>query len=503
MDDRPGRDYRARVLRHALLVIVLAGCKPAEEPPRRPAVVPGGVATRPALGQPAGTVRVTERIGDVSAAPPVIGGVHTPAADALAVNDAADASGSLPDGVAGDLDATPDAGDAAVEWPVRPEDLPADLIASLAAEVPQAARDEARRLNKLGLEAHKKLALDAAEGHYRAALEGFAAFPFARYNLACALALHKRDDEALFHLAVLRHLMDARRDDASRERLEAARVDADFDLLRDDPRFRALTGATGVVVSWVAGTGGDLGKKQAQALVKALREARWPARTASKPWQIPISVSTIRVRGGDPIAEAAAKAIASVLQEASPEASAVAWPVEIGAPLPPEAPPILVIVMIGMPDPLDSEGQPAPAPPDEGSPESEPRAPRPVELPGPDAPGQPAGDAPFATFTDALGKRLRAQRSVTGGVERHQLELKPTGFFAWEVSRPDGVRQRRSGRWSGGESRLLLSYKETTETPSPSDPSAAPAIRVVDGLTSDLRIEVGPRGVVLDGLPFQ
>jgi len=453
---------------------------------------------------------VTERVnelGDTPLAPPVIGGVaRAPELDAT--------DGEAGDTTAGAVDAIlmdgtaglPDAGaDAVVVLPVTPEDLPPELIAQLAAEVPQSARDEARRLNKLGLEAHKKLALDVAQGHYRSALEGFPAFPFARYNLACALALQKHDDEALFHLAVLRHLMDVRRDDASRERLEAARVDADFELLRGDPRFRALTGATGVIVSWVAGGTGESGRKQAQALVKALREARWPARTASTAWQTPVPASTIRVRADDAVAEAAAKAIAIVLQEASPEASAASWPIEIGAPLPPEAPPIVVIIVTTPPDPASD----APVAPDAtGGPDSAdaPAAPRPIDAPAPDAPRQPDATnegAPFTTLADALGKRLRAQRAVSSGVEHHQLELKATGFFSWEVTRPDGVRKRRTGRWSGGDTRMTLVYKETTETPSPSDPTAAPAITVSDGLTSDLRVEVGARGVILDGLAFQ
>jgi len=488
------------MLRRALLIIVLSSCKPAEEPPRRPSSVPGIDVTRPDLGPPAGNVRVTERVTELTSAvdrptaPPVIGGVarapdHDTAdsaiPDVIAMLDAAQAE---------TVDAGPEA-DGTETFPVRPEDLPAELIALLALDVPQSARDEARRLNKLGLEAHKKLALDAAQVSYRTALDGFPAFPFARYNLACALALQKRDAEALFHLAVLRHLMDVRRDTVSRERLEAARVDADFDQLRDDPRFRALSGATGVLVSWVAGDVAGIGRKEAQALAKTLRERRWPARAASTPWQGLIPASTIRVRGGDPIAETAAKAIANLLQDASPEASATGWPIEIGAPLPPEAPPIVVIL---------TSGQPAVAP---ESPEAPSEAvPGDVAAPAPLPPSDsapPPDGTTFTTLADALGKRLRADRPVSGGLEHHQIEFKPTGFFVWDLVRPDGVRKRRSGRWSGGATQLSLTYKETTETPNPSAPSEAPAITIVEGLSSELKVEVGATAVVLDGLAFQ
>jgi len=500
------------MLRYALLVVVVSNCKPAEEPPRRPSVAVDATSSRPQLGPPVGGVRVTERVAasDSPTAPPMIGGVARAELDA-----SADTPGVQPADTQV-LDTGPTAGEIAsdvladgeVGFPVRPEDLPAELIALLAQDVLQSARDEARRLNKSGLESHKKLALDDAKQHYRDALVSFPSFPFARYNLACALALQKRDDEALFHLAVLRHLMDVRRDNVARERLEAARVDADFELLRDDPRFRELTGATGVVVTWVALE--PESKKDAQALVKALREARWPARTASTAWPATVPSNTIRVRGGDAIAETAAKAIADVLQAASADASAASWPIEIGAPLPADAPPIVVIVSRGAAEltaapeglPRDEPMVANPTPTDPDPADPVPVRPTPLEPVVPTAP-PPNDGSPFTSLADALGKRLRAERSITGGVERHQLELKATGFFAWNVIQPDGVRKRRAGRWGGGEKRLSLTYKETTETPSPSDPTAAPGITVVEGLTNDLRIEIGPHGLTLDGLVFQ
>ncbi len=471
------------MLRNSIVALVALcwGCKPAEEPPRRLAAAVEIAPSPSVLGPPTGNVRVTERVAiaaDPVDAPPLIGIVAR--ADQPDTADASDTIENVADAVVdGGIEVGPD-----VAYPTRPEDLPPELIAALAADYPTSARDEARRLNKLGLEAHKKLALDEAAEAYTKALEGHPPFPFARYNLACARALQKRNDEALFHLAVLRHLSDERSDKASRERLEAARIDSDFDLLRDDPRFRALTGATSVLVTWVGG--GELGRKEALVLVKALRDARWPARAASTPWQALVPANVMRVRGGDAIAEAAAGAMSKALQDAALDASAAGWPIEIGAPLPPDAPPIIVIIASTGEAP-EAEIPPEVAPTEPGG------APTPTAPPAPEP-------ASYKGLSDVLGKRLRAEREAEGGSEHHSLELKATGFFTWDIALPGGVRKRRAGRWSGNERQLSLSFKETTETPVAGAP---PDITVEEGLSRELRVEVNAQGVVLDGVIFR
>lgn len=468
------------MLRMSLVVLttLASACKPAEEPPRRLASAVEIAPSPSVLGPPTGNVRVTERVAivtDPNEAPPVIGDVAHVDAEAPDTSDATEnAAEAIVDAVA---EVGPD-----VVFPTRPEDLPPELIAALAADYPATVRDEARRLNKLGLEAHKKLALDEAAETYTKALEGYPPFPFARYNLACARALQKRNDEALFHLAVLRHLSDERSDKAARERLEAARIDGDFELMRDDPRFRALTGATNVLVTWVGG--GVLGRKEALVLVKALRDAKWPAKAATTPWQSLVPGNVVRVRAGDAIAEAAASAMAKALQDAALEASAAGWPIELGAPLPPDAPPIIVIIA-GTAD-ANELPEVAPAEPDPA-------------IGAPTTP-EPTG---YKTLADVLGKRLRAERSGEGGSEHHTLELKATGFFAWDIALPGGVRKRRAGRWSGNEERLSLSFKETTETPAADDPAAPPTITVEEGMSRALRVEVGAQGVTLDGVVFR
>ncbi len=505
----------------ACIFALLAACKPAEEPARR--VRDAGLEVAAGLQPPAESIVVTERVGaplgvdpipesppPSGDAPPLIGDFGAP--DAGPATEVTSAPGG--DAAVADDETTPEVTDDGVgAHAARADELPAALVAELAREVPADAREEARRLNKLGLDAHRKLSLDLAKDHYVAALEAFPAFPFARYNLACAFALQKRDAEALHHLAVLAHLADRRGDEVSRDRLAAARIDADFDLLRADPRFRALTGATEIQVGWAAGAQAASDRKEAQRLVKLLRERRWPARLASTPWQPPGAQSGVRVRAGDPIAETTARAIADLLLELSEEASPRAWPIEIGAALPPEAPPIVVLVAPApATPPAARDGDAAPAvPDDEGdAARTDPPTPEPpAEDAPPASPLEPAAapapePAAAPALADLLGQRMRAQRATRIGVEHHRLELKATGFFTWELTRPDGVRKRRTGRWSGaGEELLVTVTRETTETSAPDDPSAPPHVRVDDGLAREhpLRLEAG--GVALDGLSFQ
>lgn len=150
------------------------------------------------------------------------------------------------------LPAEPVAADNAQSWlPTKPVDSPADLAvvppvigmptlhpavqAALQRKATRKQKLEARRLNSEGLHRHKKGDYGQAAEKYRDALavDGRARFP--RYNLACALALLGKSDEALQHLLALREL-------GHEAKLADARVDADFVSMRADARFVALSG---------------------------------------------------------------------------------------------------------------------------------------------------------------------------------------------------------------------------------------------------------------------
>ena len=115
------------------------------------------------------------------------------------------------------------------------------------ARVPARPEDEsaAQQLNAQGLKHHKRLDLSKAAAQYRAALRAWPGHLYARYNLACALQLQRRPQEAVDHLAILAGLQDRGGLDLLRE----ARLDEDFSGAREDLRFRQLTGYVPVEVS--------------------------------------------------------------------------------------------------------------------------------------------------------------------------------------------------------------------------------------------------------------
>ncbi|MBL8786184.1 MAG: hypothetical protein JNJ59_14895, partial [Deltaproteobacteria bacterium] len=413
----------------AALVLGLMACKPAAEPPRRASAetafdVQGGAR----LGPPP-ELSVTERVqrGD-DLAPPVVGEVARPDPTAADAGPASDTADTVAPDTAADAtvaDAADTLGDA-FTWVADPDRLPPEVLDALARKPSAAEREEARKLNKTGLEAQKKLALDEAMAAYRAALDQWAGAPFPRFNLACALALSKADDEALFHLAVL--AFSARNDKTSSDRLDAARLDADFERLRKDERFRTLTGATEIEITWVSGRAGEDGRKEARRLVQVLRDGKWLAKATSSPWpdnaQAP-ATSVIRVRAGDPIAERAARALQALLVAApKPDEAPQSWPIEEG-PLPTDGPPIAVVVAAPReadPVPVD----PVPAPDDPT---------RPIEpVPGdsvrpgdPVRPGEPATPPPDGEkpgeLADYLGRKLRAEARGPAGSDHHLFEL--------------------------------------------------------------------------------
>ena len=339
--------------------------------------------------------------------------------DAGAVASAADGADAGADTVADTLDAAAEPPTASVVA------LPAELVARVRAAVPEPAQEEARRLNRVGLQKHRRLELAGATRDYLEALEAWPGHSFANYNLACAYALTGRPEEALRHLAIL----DAIGDRATRERLRSARTDADFESLAGDPRFRALTGYAPVLVSW---SPGREQRAEAQELVTSLRSADVAARAASVAWPEGFSRPTLLVRRGDPTAAAAAAELRRAVHLGA---------LDVVADAPLGADPTVVLVLPGPIGAATPKPLPSPAPKETDPPVSTP--------PRPDG---PAGTTPHGrtgaarTLAELVGARLVAR--VGAGTAR--LLLKPTGFFEWDQSRADGGRTRRRAQLDAG-----------------------------------------------------
>ena len=157
------------------------------------------------------------------------------------------------------IDAGPEPGPAALQ-------LSDAVLATLQKKASRKDRLEAKRLNRKGLKQHKKGNYVEAASAYEQALVAHPQFKYPRFNLACALSLSGRNDEALGHLLVLREL-------GENDKLRDARVDNDLALLRTDPRFKQLTGFARVEVRRMARVQrdvlkavGKLVKKQAKLL---------------------------------------------------------------------------------------------------------------------------------------------------------------------------------------------------------------------------------------------
>jgi tetratricopeptide (TPR) repeat protein len=487
----------------APLVLFAVGCKPSTEPDRQPAHRPSPV---PVDSNPRGTVRISDWIAetrnDPSPAPEIVVERDALEEPASAMDTTARAAEDAQEGAAPDVVVAPPV--VAVEginpsgeiFPVHPDFLPMTLVAELELPMSAAQREAARALNKTGLEKHRRLQLAEAIADYRLAIERAPPFAFSRYNLACALALERQVDEALFQLAVLAHL--AKRDTSAADRIAAARVDADFELLRADPRFRALTLATPIMVTWAGSTPkSPLDQQEARAVHKVLRDARWGSQLATTPWQLPIGASKLLLRArADELDSAAAEAIRAALEKSRPGQ----FIFEPNAALPSGGPPIVLIIAT---HPLADD---APG----GEPETEPTTPDPAVVtpeahdaptvsPDPSDPSDvatPIGDRLKAY----LGKRLTAR--VDGALET--LELKPTGFFNWEKKATDGSSTRRQGRWALTRAEtdrglLVLAYKET-RTGTGDDAT----VEVVEGLETSHRITIDAEGLlVLDRQTFR
>ncbi len=482
------------------LALVALGCKPSTEPDRHPANRPSAL---PVDADPRGTVRISDWIADTRNDPsPVPEAALEPQADAEPASALDAAAPPTEADVAGAVADVVEAPDVAIEtvnptgevFPVHPDFLPMTLVAELELPMSAAQREAARALNKTGLEKHRRLQLAEAIADYREAIVRAPPFAFSRYNLACALALERQVDEALFQLAVLAHL--AKRDTSAADRLAAARVDADFELLRADPRFRALTLATPIMVTWAGSTPkSPLDQQEARAVHKVLRDGRWASQLATTPWQLPIGASKLMLRArADEYDTAAAEAIRTILEKARPGQ----FIFEPNAALPSGGPPIVLIIAT---HPL-ADDAPIAEPGTEADPLLAP-SPEDIDLPGdfptpaePSDAGGPLGDR-LKAF---LGKRLTAR--VEGALET--LELKPTGFFNWEKKAADGSSTRRQGRWALSRAEtdrglLVLAYKET-RTGTGEDAT----VEVIEGLETTHRITIDAEGqLVLDRQTFK
>jgi len=480
-----------------LTTAALLGCKPAEESPRRAdaasstSVAPDRPGT--AVPPPSGTVLVDEG-----------------AADAFGAR--AEATPAGPE--AGDEPDRHEEGTEDVALAPEPE-LPVALTEErrrmVMAAVGAEAMERAREFNREGLRKHRRLDIEAALRDYRAALEAWPGYPHTNYNIACAYALTDRAEEALEHLAVLRLIGD----EAARERLVAARLDADFDPLRGDPRFRALTGYVPITVTW---SPGDDGRAEAERVAEALRASELPARPGRSPWRWEVSRPTLYVEGADPLARDMADALEAVTDGPLHRSEAGELGEGEGVVL---VLPARVAVEADEPDNRDDLGEHG----EHGEPSEEaeangagaaegardgdgasdgdgdglPAAPVAVERPGEDDGVVDVGvAAPLPTLSDFVGRRLTADDGA-GTVQR--LHLKHTGFFDWEVGGPDGSRTTRTGRYALAGDALSLRYTERTEAPGP-DPRS-PTVTASEGLEMSPRWTIEPDGLRVGDVIFR
>lgn len=376
--------------------------------------------------------------------------------------------------------ADPPAAEPAAEAPAaRPTSAvgptpPPEVLLAVARSPSRDELEEARRLNKNGLGKHRKGEMAAAIADYEAALAVAPSHVFSRYNLACALALTDQHVEALMHLAVIAH--QAEQDRPARERLGAARIDKDFEHLRSNPRFRELTLATQILVTWPAdGPGPAADREEARAVHKALRDARWDGQLARAPWRGEAASATLMVRAGaDPVDLSAARAILDELELSFPGR----FGLELDAALPSGGPPLVLLV-----SPLAAKTradpplpEPTPEPADQLEPETSPEAPK--------------------TLGEQLDPLLGRRLGATGGGVVEHLELRATGFFSWE-RREGKSRIERQGRWALTQDGLALSYSERVTEGDP------PTLVVNDGQSSTHRVSVSGRTLHLDGRLFR
>ncbi len=234
----------------------LAGCKPARETNPFPYGDPPETYPKapPKPVESADEARVTGVVAKATPKPSLdhdmeaVPAPPSPVAPPAPVVSGPDATSPSPDTASPPPDAAEPPPPPPVVAPTAPtataDGLPvldAATRAALAKRPTNAEKLEARRLNGDGVKLHKKR--DYA-GAIRLYLDALAAEPqstLARYNLACAYALTGDAERAIHALLVHREL-------GHKAKLEDARVDEDFAGLRDDVRFRTLTGYATIVV---------------------------------------------------------------------------------------------------------------------------------------------------------------------------------------------------------------------------------------------------------------
>lgn len=487
----------------------LVGCKPSDEPARRATIVLGSI-DGPDVGAPPPSVPGPAAPGTMDGAkatrvdgrnaPPVVGevarGPATQAFEAVEERDGADA-GTSPEGGADATAAGPgdvggplteeivEAADSAAPEPIASplprydEPMEDEVAAALAKPPGQVAQDEARALNKSGLEKLKQKLYDEAIATYRQALEAWPGHVYSRFNLACALTLTGRTDEALGALQILWRM--AATSTGAADRLKAARIDKDFEPLRKDPRFRTLTGATDIVVAWSR----DGDKTEAKRLAEVLRTAKWAAKSSGRAWNASEAMPrepTVLYREDDAVAARSAAEVAAALGVDGIRA-------EPAGPLPPEAPPI-VVWLGGGAEPPDGDAPPDDGPPSHEPPSHEPGDAPPSHEPGAEAPGERGEVADF------IGVRVFAG----SGGDRASFELQPSGFFLWDELR-DGAHTKRSGRYQVRGTKLALTFEERVET---GVTGGAPKVEVRAGQSLIVSVAVREPGVLsIDGRAFR
>lgn len=149
----------------------------------------------------------------------------------------------------------------------------ADELAALrgsmsVSDVSAARKKKAQGLNRKGLKAHNAKKFGQAIDFYEQALEVYPHYVTAKYNYICALALLGDPEGALTHLED----MYAWNDPEVNQRLLKARTDEDLLGLRNNLRFKQLTGYFRLVI---ANGAGEFGLENVQRVVNEIEARRY------------------------------------------------------------------------------------------------------------------------------------------------------------------------------------------------------------------------------------
>ena len=257
----------------------------------------------------------------------------------------------------------------------------------------------------------------------------------ARFGLARALAAIGETEAALAGLAELANDIDAV------PMLRTARVEPDFELLRGERRFEALTGYIPVAVPLVkdAALYAQVLLQLRQASVHAARVAPWPVRLART--RVLYREPDVRTLGAA-IEVATALGLDTTAVERDKD-------LQIGR----------LALVVGADLDLDRAEPPA-----------------------------------FDTY---VGKRLRARTRT----RLETFELSEDGSFSYERRELGGPRLTRSGRYHVRKSRLAISYRQTTFPAGAEGGDVEPEVELGRRHTYQLRLE--PGALALDEVAFR